>query len=430
MIRSLIFQKLFFALLDGGAIVLAFVLAFYLRLGSFVRTDFPFSVFLENALLILPIWLLFLIWGGRYELQEKKYSEILRVISLSSITGAMLFVLIFFFRREVFFSRLIVVYIIVFGIAFGMCSFLLEKIWEYSQVRRQKNLQRVLVIGINTAAQEMILRLKKSHSRFFPIAALAPFGGSMTDIHGVPVLGKLDALERITVEQRITDLFICDASEQMLNLIAFAEGRFLGIYIAPEILGVFRENVSPQTLAGKNVLTLSASPLFGWGQLWKRGFDLVIGMLIFICCLPFWFLKKIFQPHKKLFAREERIGGGGKIFRLWRFRTSTKFFRDIPNILNVLGGEMSLVGPRPILPEEWKLLPHHLKRRMVLKPGIFGLWQITKLKGAADDIEAMCTQDIRYLQNWNFWGDLKILGISCWHFFRHSNTDRTVVSSK
>ncbi len=416
MYKPLLKQKLFFFALDIFLILAAFIGAFYLRLGSFDRPDFPFRSYLENALWITPVWIFLLVWGGKYSLREKNWGDILRSASLSSLGGTMLFVLLFFFRREIFFSRAIVLLIFTLGTGFLLFSWKLEQYWERKKANEGRDIVRVLVIGANKAAEKSISLLKKNKSRHQPVAILAPFGATQKHIHNVPICGKLDALEKISEEYDIHEILLCDAEEQMMNLLLFAEGRFLGLRIAPEILGVFRENIFPESISGKTFLTLSHSPLFGWGQFWKRGSDLLCAVTLLVLLFPVFCIQKIFQGQKKLFRTERRIGAGGKSFDLFRYHSKREFVRDIPNILNVFKGEMSFVGPRPELPEEWKNLPAHFKRRMVLRPGMLGPWQLKKIQGQRDDREVMFKTDLTYIHTWSIWQDIKIIIWSMWNY--------------
>jgi len=437
MYKPLIRQKLLFFFLDFFCILLAFVGAFYVRLGGFYRPDFPFGDYFENALLISPLWLVFLAWGGRYSLSERKVSDIFRVVSLSGLAGTMLFVLIFFFRREIFFSRLIVMYIFLFGTILGMASYFLEKSFEKWKVRTGKDTISVLIIGANRASEETVHQLLKQNSRHQPVAILTPFGSSKREIAGVPILGKLDALERTVEQKNIQEIFLCDGIEQMMNLLLFAEGRFLDFRVSPEILGVFRENIAPEIIAQKPFLTLQTSPLFGWGQFWKRLFDVCIAFISLILLAPIWLFQKMWRMFSQrspflLFEKEDRIGAKGRQFKMFRYtgRKKDSVLRDIPNVINVLKGEMSLVGPRPALPKNWKELPAHYKRRMVLRPGMLGLWQLKKLQGERDNFEKMCKDDLNYIHHWSFVGDIRIVLQSICGFMKGMLSQKSKVESR
>jgi len=419
MYKPLLKQKLFFFFLDATLLLLTFIAAYYVRIGSFYSTDFPFEPYLENALWAIPLWIFLLAWGGRYELQEKTWHEILRIISFSSLVGAMLFVLIFFFRQYILFSRLIVIYIVLLGTALGMLSYFLETRLQNWKVQNQKDTVRVLIIGVNRAAQEIISQLLQKKSRHQPVAILAPFGGHTKEIQNVPVVGKLDALERAVEKYDIHEILLCDGLEQMLNLLSFAEGKFLEFRVSPEILGVFRENISPEIIAGKTLLSLESSPLFGWGQFWKRIFDVVFSSFSILILSPVFLIQKILNGPRHLCFKEERIGAGGRKFQLFRYARETSFFRDLPNIFNIFRGEMSFVGPRPALLAEWEKLPAHFKRRMILRPGMLGPWQLKKLCGEKDDFEQMCKDDVSYIQNWSFLVDMKIIILSKWEIFKN-----------
>jgi lipopolysaccharide/colanic/teichoic acid biosynthesis glycosyltransferase len=404
-IKRKILSKLMAIIIDSGLILMSFIAAFWLRIGSFNSNDFPFEPYLNLAFYITPFFILLFAWGGLYGFKEKHFLEKFRIISLSCLTGSMAFVLFFFFSREIFFSRAIVAMIFAIStISVFICHQFVLLI-KKNHWNNGKNAIRVLIIGANNTAERVIKSLQGTE--YYPVCILAPYGSKQKEICGIKVAGKLNVLEKTIKKYEIDEIFQCDALEQSLNLITFAEGHFLGYKISPEILGAFHKNIQPEIISCSSFLALNLSPLFGWGQFIKRIFDIVGALIV----LPFLVLIYVFTLGS-VFTCEKRARGFRETFYMWRFKNykflKKSFLIDFPAFFNVLKGDMSIIGPRPSRVKERDNYPEHFKRRLILKPGVLGLWQLEKLKGQADDLDLMLEKDLSYIHSWSIRNDFKI----------------------
>ena len=147
--RSKILNKLALIGLDIIAIVVAFIGAYYFRLGTFIHSEFLFSEYFYMGLMMTPLWIIFLAYQGRYSLLEKTLPEKFKGVVVASLLGASLFPLMFYFTNAVFFSRGIILILFILGSAllFGI-SFLEKQINRY-QAQHNVNISRMLVIGAN-----------------------------------------------------------------------------------------------------------------------------------------------------------------------------------------------------------------------------------------------------------------------------------------
>lgn len=403
--RPLIVRRLLELGVDAVLVVAAFVLAYVTRIGQFDSTAFPFAPYFHLALLFVPVFLALAAWFGAYRLREASLGELFRICLNTSLVGALLFPLVFFFNREIFFSRLILIYIGLYATLFLFVFHAGTRRFAARRHRSGQGILRTLLIGNGRAAERIIARLRADGSRFQAVAALAPFGGGNNEISGIPVLGKLDALERVSDTERIDAIIQTEAAEQTINLLAYAEGKYLEFLLAPEVLGAFRRNLSSEEIAGMAFLRHRISPLFGWGQFWKRLLDILVAALLLVLGSPLFLFGRLRHeqcardPHNGVFLKFEFSNFGGPL----------KWF---PEFLNVFKGEMSLVGPRPRSPVERQKLRLHERRRLVIKPGIFGPWQLCRLRGDHPDPESEIALDIEYIFHWSFWGDLQLLGQS------------------
>jgi exopolysaccharide biosynthesis polyprenyl glycosylphosphotransferase len=186
----------------------------------------------------------------------------------------------------------------------------------------------------------------------------------------------------------------------------------------------------------------------------KRGLD-IIGSLVglFITCLLFPFLALAIKLESKgpLFFGQNRVGENGRLFKCLKFRSMFvdaearkkdlmarnemqgamfkmkddprvtrvgKFIRktsidELPQFFNVLRGEMSLVGTRPPTPDEVATYENWHRKRICIKPGITGLWQVSG-RNQIEDFDEVARLDIRYIEEWSLWLDIKLLALTLW----------------
>jgi exopolysaccharide biosynthesis polyprenyl glycosylphosphotransferase len=267
----------------------------------------------------------------------------------------------------------------------------------------------------------------------------------------LPRLGSLAELSDVLSRQRVDELIVNGGDvtdHQLVELVEQAHRRGVQVRVAPttaEILTQRAEYVPGQAMP---LFELRPPVFVGVDWATKRMFDLVVASLVVVVGLPLWLLIaaaiKLDSPGP-VFYRDRRIGLGERQFEMIKFRTmlvgadrlQTKLetrneatgplfkIRDdprltrvgavlrrlsldeVPQALNVLRGEMSLVGPRPLPVRDFhKLEPWHRKRYLVL-PGITGLWQISgRSELTFDDLVRL---DFYYLENWSIWLDITIL---------------------
>jgi exopolysaccharide biosynthesis polyprenyl glycosylphosphotransferase len=267
---------------------------------------------------------------------------------------------------------------------------------------------------------------------------------------GLPVLGSLDAVPRVLAEFDVDELILTDtgfSGRELLELVDQAHRRAVKVRIAP---------TTAELLLQRAEFVPGAAPLFELrppalvGADWalKRGFDIVVASVLIVAGLPLWAaiaaLIKATSPGP-VFYRDRRVGLGEREFGMMKFRTMYadaaarqdaleasneasgplfkikndprvtpvgRFLRrfsldEMPQVLNVLWGEMSLVGPRPLPVRDYEQLePWHRKRYSVL-PGMTGLWQVSgRIDLTFDDLVRL---DFYYLENWSIWMDITIL---------------------
>jgi exopolysaccharide biosynthesis polyprenyl glycosylphosphotransferase len=265
------------------------------------------------------------------------------------------------------------------------------------------------------------------------------------------VLGTLAALPRILAEYDVDELIVADSElpeQELLEVVEEAHRRAVKVRIAPKTKELLTQR--GQYVPGQGVPLFELRPPVLAGTDWalKRTFDLVVSALVLVGGAPLWALValaiRLDSPGPVLY-RDRRVGVGERDFAMLKFRTMvadaerlqsvleaaneadgalfkirddprvTRVGRilrrvsldEIPQVLNVLRGEMSLVGPRPLpLRDHRQLEAWHRKRYLVL-PGMTGLWQtMGRSTLGFDDLVRL---DFYYVDNWSIWLDISIL---------------------
>jgi exopolysaccharide biosynthesis polyprenyl glycosylphosphotransferase len=259
------------------------------------------------------------------------------------------------------------------------------------------------------------------------------------------------AVERLLVAHAFDELIVADEGldeNRLLEIVEVAHRRGVKVRIAPRTTELLIDR--GEYVPGQGVPLFELRPPIFAGTDWalKRAFDLVVAALIVLVLLPVWALIALLiklTSRGPVFYPDPRIGLGEQPFRMLKFRTMVegaesrkgeletaneatgalfkirddprvtavgRFLRrfsvdEIPNLVNVLRGQMSLVGPRPLPPRDHERLePWHRRRSNVL-PGMTGLWQVA---GRSDlTFDDLVRLDFYYLENWSIWLDITIL---------------------
>jgi exopolysaccharide biosynthesis polyprenyl glycosylphosphotransferase len=266
----------------------------------------------------------------------------------------------------------------------------------------------------------------------------------------LPVLGSIDELERVTsrlgVDRLIVDAHAVGKGE-LIELLRRCRQIALRVSVLPEIFDVMGPSVEIDDVEGVTVLGLDPPVLSRSSRLLKRGMDLLGGLACLLVSLPVLLLIalaiRLDSPGPALFA-QSRVGRGGRKLRLWKFRTMVRdaeqrhadllalsedpdwlklevdpritrvgrwlrltSLDELPQLFNVLKGEMSLVGPRPLIEAESARVSGWGRARLDLTPGITGLWQV--LGRTSIPFEEMVKLDYLYVMNWSLWSDVRVL---------------------
>lgn len=245
--------------IDLALFIAAYITAYFFRVGLLISTVFPLDLYLRTALVIAPLWLLILISFRVFTLTRVQSSVRNMIhIAYSAIIGLALFSLAYYFLYGQFFSRLLLVYagsvttiyVIIWHLAFDQ--------WQRRIMRKNPPAYPLLIIGANRDAERLITLLNSKQSVFTPVAILESRGTNQKEIGGVPVLGKLNKLEDVIREKKITHMAQCAELEHTLNLLSACRQHGITYMLLPSVLGIVEGDERTEMLEGKLPVTMVA----------------------------------------------------------------------------------------------------------------------------------------------------------------------------
>ena len=306
----------------------------------------------------------------------------------------------------------------------------------------------VLFVGSGEVARFILQTVRQSPGLGYRpvgfIAGEATAGGQQID--GLPVLGALETVGRIIEKYRVGELIVAEpglSHREILDLVARCEKSQVSIRVFPDVFQIMTSEVAIGDISGLPMVSVRDLALRGWNLTIKRGLDLVVSSLAMVALSPVLlvlaFVVKASSPGGPVFYVQERVGLDGRPFPCIKFRTMCPdaetgtgpvwasqsdprrtrlgaFMRrfsldELPQFINVLLGEMSVVGPRPERPyfvEQFsRVVPRYLERHKE-KAGITGWAQVHGLRGNVS-IEERTAYDLWYVEHWTPWLDIRII---------------------
>lgn len=244
-------------LTDSAVFMGAYILAYFLKVGWILSTDLPFTTFLSAVALTSVGWLFVMITMRNYALSRVQRSlRNFLYIAYACIIGMAGFTLAFYFLKATLFSRLL---LLIAGVLSAVSVFLWHVIFDRIQriaLRAGSPTYPTLIVGTNREAQRLVAKLQTAKSPFTPVAILDGKGSSLKEIAGVPVLGKLDKLEKTVEEKKITHLIQCDQIEHSFNLLSACRQHHITYMLLPFVLGIIEDKVPTEAVEGQQVVTI------------------------------------------------------------------------------------------------------------------------------------------------------------------------------
>lgn len=426
---------------DITSFILGFFIAYYLRnygvFRNYLSEIQPITIYLTAlpfaALLLIIVFALFKLYFWQTRVQQESYmGTILKAIVvwlLLIMSGSYLYkydysrilLLLTFFLTNLF--------IILFR--YGL------KVYEQNLLRKGKGIQRILIVGSGRPGREIARKLKSlDRNRFHIVGFIDENSKGSSDY---PVVGILTDIKKLIKKYSINEVYISDPNishDQILEIVSQCLGLPIIMKIESNVFELISGPLDAKNLSELPILNLSLRQNKIY-HISKRLNDIFLSAILLTITFPLWLLIYINitkEDGKPVFIKQKRVGLGRRIFQMYKFRTMVKethlyanaphtpydkrityigkFLRkysldELPQLLNILKGEMSLVGPRPEMPQIVATYSLWQKNRLRVKPGLTGLWQILGRKDLP--LTHNLEYDFYYLLNQSFSLDLKIL---------------------
>lgn len=459
-------QRLGLLLADVAAFLIAFVVGMHLRftadLGWFEPGIAPWEAMLQALPIMLAVWLGTQHGCGGYAGGRRGFlEEAGRVIGAGLLFTAILASVTFFYRGFSY-SRGFAILFLGLLLSLELCFRAGLRVVRAHLDDLESLRSRVLLIGASPVATHLAERSGQPDTRLFVLGVLddqRPLGEAITD--GVAVVGRVADLADRARELGAHGVIVTSSSIDQAGLLAIYDvclARNLEWHLVPSAYELMLDRVTFDIIAGVPVLGTRRSNIRGGNRLIKRALDVVvatIALLLFAPVMLFVAIAIKLSSKGPILFTQERVGENGEHFRFLKFRTMHtgnndaihreyikkwiaegkaasadgkgqifKIERDprlipigaflrkysideLPQLFNVLRGDMSLIGPRPPIPYEVEVYREWHRRRFEGPPGITGLWQVSGRNRLSFD--EMVKLDIQYLENWSLTQDLRIL---------------------
>ncbi len=432
---------------DFAMVCVAGITAYSLRFSGTIASLRPalaelrFRTFFLYTLSIAIGWLLCMAIAGLYTLRRRSaISELGRII-LASSTAITALIVYIFFQRELFSSRFIVLAGWLLAILYLTIARLLIRLC----IRLLKNagigLQSLLVVGTGEFADHIVTDLYAGKQNGFTLV------GRMSDLQG-----GIETFREIVAAKHPDMVLLASTSLPQTDTLALLDASqqlHVDFAYAADLFATHAGHLEMRTLFGQPVVEVKRTKLDGWGRIWKRTFDEIGSTLLLIILSPVFLILAVLikiDSVGTVFVKLPRVGERGRLFTLYKFRSMiqnahtlkptlmeqnerndgplfkitndprvTRFGRfmrrtsldELPQLINVFLGQMSLVGPRPHEPEEVAHYQPWHQKLLTIKPGMTGMAQVSGRASLSFDDEARL--DIAYLENWSFANDILIL---------------------
>lgn len=459
--RPTIEPRWLFPVIDMVLAFLIFAVAYVLRyelqiirplLDPMQRGFAPYIPF--AAIYALLVWLNYQRNGLYRNIVGRAWMEEVYLIGSSVAVSIVIVLAMFFILQPLVTSRLMLIYVAALTVLVGALSRLIRR-WVLAYLRNLGiGTRRVLIVGMGDVGQALLgIMLARPELGCQPIGFLDdnPAKGTV-DLGRVAALGSTAQLQEAIDKQNADAVFLTfrwkhyDRIQELAD-ICHASGTDLR-YV-PDIMQLNMRQVQVENLDGIPLLGFGPhDPFSDVNRLLKRALD----VMVVVAASPLWLVSCLLvviaiklEGEGPILFQQERVGKDGQPFKLHKFRSMVpdaeamyaelleasdedprhpkfvddpritrvgRFLRrtsldELPNLINVLQGEMSLVGPRPPTPSEVELYEAWQARRLQITPGMTGLWQVSGRSEVPFD--EMCLMDIYYIENWSITMDIQIL---------------------
>lgn len=448
--------------MDAAMIMLAALSAFAIRNIPEVIAlrpklyDFPLESYLKIVAAVVPLFIIIYAIEGLYNIKATRrfHQEAVKIFSATSIALFVIIVTIFL-KREWFSSRFVI--LAGWGLAVVYVTigrWILQKIQKVLLVRKGMGVHRVLLIGSNGKLNRIRKMIEKSPALGYKVV-------------GHLETGSVHVIKDFRKKCGIDEIIICDSTltdSEQEKIIDYSAINNIAYKFIPTTFQTVRfEN---GIFGGEPIIEIKHTPLDGWGKILKRIFDIVSSSILIILLSPLMLIAALLvklesffeeKPGGPIIYKNERVGANGEMFNVYKFRYMKwnfctdphtpegqkaleyekeliaknsikqgplykikddprktrvgKFIErlsvdELPQLFNVLRGEMSLIGPRPHQQREVDKYSEYHRRLLTIKPGVSGMAQVSGRSDLSFDDEYKL--DVYYIENWSLMLDIII----------------------
>jgi exopolysaccharide biosynthesis polyprenyl glycosylphosphotransferase len=452
---------------DAVASNLAMLCAWFLRFHSEVipvtKGQQEFSTYMALLPLITIVFPLSFAVQGLYRVRPTRgKTEEWVAVAIGSVVGTIILSGILLWVRPaqshiVPYSRATLGLFLICAIVLTIVGRTIVRFTVERRHREGKDLDRVLIAGNGELARAVFERMSAQRNQLgFHIAGYLR-NGDVGELPGIPCLGAIEEAEAIVKAHGIDHVFVAlphASSQAMMELLDRLVRNCVSIHVVPDLLQFMVLRSRVEDLDGLPTINLSDTRLDGWSRFVKRGFDLVVAFAALVFLSPVMLLVALaiwIEDRGPVFYRQMRMGLDGKPFAILKFRSMRvgaeaetgavwaakndprrtrvgSFIRawsldELPQLWNVLVGDMSVIGPRPERPEFVEQFraefPHYMLRHKV-RAGMTGWAQVHGWRGNTS-IRMRIEHDLYYIENWSLLLDCKILFMTVVHGLRDEN---------
>lgn len=461
--RNIKFYSLMLIIIDTLVLLLAFSVAYIVRVQYDPRpllSNIHAYDYLYSFIIIVPFWVITFALLGLYgsETYNRRLKEWAK-ITVGTFVGILLVIGWQYASNEnIFPARLVAVYSFVIATTLIIVEREIFRFIRNYMFKCGRGINRVLLIGTSSVANDIAYNLSNTAKSGYEIIAISGpkkvVFGNTNALH----YSSLDKALASIVENKInmiiqTDLY--ESAERNQKILEATQTNHINYSFIPGESEFYSGKNTIDIFLGYPMISVYQTPLVGWGAILKRFFDLIVSTILIIILSPvfliLYLIKKIADPGPAFYI-SKRLSRFSEPINLIKFRSMdskygskdaaeefkqmgrhdlareyeknrkvtddpriTKFGRflretsldELPQVFNVLKGDLSLVGPRPILPQESKLAHGRTSLLHSVKSGVTGIWQVSGRSQLSFD--ERIELELFYAQNWTFWLDIKIL---------------------
>lgn len=436
---------------------IAYWIRFYSPLVRYVpvKNGFEPLHYLHILPCISAIWFLALRFENLYRRRSRvfDFNVVKRIFTGSTLAMLVLIACVFYLKLPDSYSRLASVILMPIVIASLILNRIaLHFVFQWMMLHHGVGQTRTAILGGGPLAEQIYQSLLRHPEHgMLPVGMILSHSvaETMWPAKNIPVLGRIDNLEALLLEHRINEVILSQPEldhDQLPELLVACERALAAFRIVPDVTEMLLSGMTVETIDGLPLLGIRETPLQGWNAALKRMLDFLAALSGLILTAPLvgllaWVIKR--QDGASPFFTQERMGVDGRLFKIIKLRTmrpnaeveSGPIFAsdydprctplgtllrkthidELPQLLNVLKGEMSLVGPRPERPYFIEQFRNNVPRYMVrhkVRSGMTGWAQVNGFCGRHGTIPERLKYDLYYIENWSLWLDIKILALT------------------